>query len=50
MSSHPHLEVKLTLLDASDWFSFNQWDLVIYIGNLKDSSMRCIKLALNQRF
>lgn len=50
MSSHPYLEVELTLSDASDWFSFNQWDLVIYIGNLKDSSMRCIKLASNQRF
>lgn len=49
-STHPHMEVELTLSDAPRWASFHQWDLVIYIGELKDSSMNCIRLASNKRF
>ncbi|EJY5107900.1 LysR family transcriptional regulator [Salmonella enterica] len=48
--THPHMEVELTLSDAPNWAKFHQWDIVIYIGELKDSSMSCIKLASNRRF
>lgn len=49
-AEHPHLEAELTLSDAPSWASLHQWDVVIYIGELRDSSMRCIRLAKNRRF
>lgn len=49
-AAHPNLEAELTLSDAPSWSSLHQWDVVIYIGELRDSSMRCIRLAKNRRF
>jgi DNA-binding transcriptional LysR family regulator len=47
---YPHLEVELTLSDDPSWSSFHQWDVVIYIGELRDSSMHCTPLATNRRY
>lgn len=47
---HPNIEAELTLSDAPDWSSKHMWDVIIYIGELRDSSLHCIKLAANQRF
>ncbi|MWT74199.1 LysR family transcriptional regulator [Escherichia coli] len=44
------LEVELTLSDDPSWASLHNWDVVIYIGELRDSSMHCIRLASNRRF
>lgn len=47
---YPHLEVELTLSDDPSWSSFHQWDVVIYIGELRDSSMHCTPLVTNRRY
>lgn len=47
---HPHLEGELTLSDDPNWSSFHRWDVVIYIGELRDSSMHCTSLATNRRY
>lgn len=47
---HPHLEAELTLSDVPNWSLKHLWDVIIYIGELRDSSLHCIKLAANQRF
>ncbi|ATF92920.1 LysR family transcriptional regulator [Cedecea neteri] len=49
-AQHESLEVELTLSDDPHWATLHKWDLVIFIGELRDSSMHCIKLAPNQRF
>lgn len=49
-AENPHLEAELTLSDAPSWTAMHQWDVVIYIGELRDSSMHCVKLAANRRF
>lgn len=46
---HPGLEVELTLSDVPEWSSMHRWDVIVYIGELRDSSLRCIKLAANRR-
>lgn len=48
-ATHPHLEAELTLSDAPCWTSMHQWDVVIYIGELRASSMSCSRLARNRR-
>jgi len=47
---YPSLRVELELSDQPDWSSLNVWDLMIYIGELKDSSLHLSVLARNQRF
>ena len=47
---HPNLEAELTLSDVPDWSSKQVWDVIIYIGELRDSSLHCINLAANKRF
>lgn len=47
---HPGLEVELTLSDVPNWSARHRWDVIIYIGELRDSSLRCITLAANRRF
>ncbi|WP_312740308.1 LysR family transcriptional regulator [Cedecea neteri] len=49
-AQHESLEVELTLSDDPHWATLHKWDLVVFIGELRDSSMYCIKLAPNQRF
>lgn len=49
-AQHENLEVELTLSDDPHWATLHKWDLVIFIGELRDSSMHCIRLAANRRF
>lgn len=47
---HPNIEAELTLSDVPNWSSKHMWDVIVYIGELQDSSLHCIKLAANKRF
>ena len=47
---HQNLSVELELSDNPDWSSGHSWDIMIYIGELRDSSLKLSKLATNQRF
>lgn len=46
---HPNIEADLTLSDVPNWSSKHMWDVIVYIGELRDSSLHCIKLAANKR-
>ena len=48
--SHPHLTVELELSDKPSWSESHQWDLIVYIGELRDSTLTLLTLAPNQRF
>ncbi|HAS6029123.1 LysR family transcriptional regulator [Vibrio rotiferianus] len=47
---HPQLDVELELSDNPNWAKHHKWDIIIYIGELNDSSLKMITLAKNQRF
>lgn len=47
---HPDLTVELELSDKPSWSQSHQWDIIIYIGELRDSSLKLAILAPNQRF
>ncbi|MGY8871474.1 MAG: LysR substrate-binding domain-containing protein [Pseudomonadales bacterium] len=47
---YPNLTVELELSDTPDWSAGHSWDVMIYIGKLKDSSLKQSVLATNQRF
>lgn len=47
---HPQLTIELELSDNPSWSSRHKWDVVIYIGALKDSSLKMVTLAKNRRF
>lgn len=47
---HQNLTVELELSDKPSWSESHQWDLIIYIGKLRDSSLKLSVLAPNQRF
>ncbi|GLS90205.1 LysR family transcriptional regulator [Psychromonas marina] len=47
---HPNLCVELELSDKPSWAESHQWDLIIYIGKLRDSTLTLSVLAPNQRF
>ncbi len=44
------LSVELELSDNPDWAAGHSWDIMIYIGELRDSSLRLSVLAPNKRF
>lgn len=46
---HPELDIDLELSDSPTWANAEKWDLIIYIGALRDSSLKMITLAKNQR-
>lgn len=46
---HPELDIDLELTDSPTWANAEKWDLIIYIGALRDSSLKMITLAKNQR-
>ncbi|WP_160062624.1 LysR family transcriptional regulator [Psychromonas sp. L1A2] len=46
---YPNLKIKLLLSDHPDKASSPEADIIIYIGELKDSSMRRVVLAKNRR-
>jgi len=45
-----NLSVELELSDNPDWSADHSWDIMIYIGELRDSSLRLSVLAPNKRF
>jgi len=47
---HQNLSVELELSDNPDWGADYSWDIMIYIGELRDSSLRLSNLAPNKRF
>lgn len=47
---HPQLSVELKLSDNPNWDESHLWDMIIYIGDLRDSSLKLVKLASNKRF
>lgn len=49
-SQYPSLTVELVLSDTPDWSAGHSWDIMIYIGELKDSSLKQSVLAPNRRF
>ncbi|WP_019613873.1 LysR family transcriptional regulator [Psychromonas ossibalaenae] len=48
--SHQNLTVELELSDNPSWADSHQWDIIIYIGELRDSSLKLAILAPNRRF
>jgi DNA-binding transcriptional LysR family regulator len=47
---HQHLSVELALSDSPNRSSGLTWDIMIQIGELRDSSLACTRLARNGRF
>ncbi len=47
---HDNLSVELALSDDPNWADSHQWDMIIYIGELRDSSLKLVSLAPNRRF
>ncbi|WP_409526322.1 LysR family transcriptional regulator [Nitrincola sp. MINF-07-Sa-05] len=47
---HQKLDIELELSDQPNWSTHHKWDIIIYIGVLKDSSLKMITLANNDRF
>ena len=47
---HQDLDIELELSDNPNWSSHHKWDVIIYIGELRNSSLKMITLAKNKRF
>lgn len=47
---HQNLTVELELSDKPSWSESHKWDIIIYIGELRDSTLKLSTLAPNQRF
>lgn len=47
---YPDLRIELSLSDAPDWSTAQDWDVVIYIGELRDSSLKRVLLTRNARY
>ncbi|QUM80049.1 LysR family transcriptional regulator [Moritella sp. 5] len=47
---HTNLTVELELSDKPSWAESHKWDIIIYIGELRDSTLKLATLAPNQRF
>ncbi|GAA6171639.1 LysR family transcriptional regulator [Colwellia sp. KU-HH00111] len=47
---YKNISVELELSDNPDWATKHSWDIIIYIGELRDSSFRLTILAENKRF
>ncbi len=47
---YDNLSVELELSDNPDWATKHAWDIIIYIGELRDSSLKLSTLAQNKRF
>ena len=46
---HPTLAVELELSDKPSWAESHKWDIIIYIGELRESTLKLAILAPNQR-
>ncbi|MCU7365372.1 LysR substrate-binding domain-containing protein [Pantoea stewartii] len=49
VDQHPDLSVDLMLSDNPNWMQADKWDVAIYIGNLRDSSLYSTRIAPNRR-
>ena len=47
--SHEDISIDLTLSDNPDWMQADKWDVVIYVGHLRDSTLYSTWLAANPR-
>jgi len=47
---HKNITVELELSDKPSWAESHNWDIIIYIGELRDSTLKLAILAPNQRF
>jgi len=47
---HKNITVELELSDKPSWAESHKWDIIIYIGELRDSTLKLAILAPNQRF
>jgi len=47
---HRNLCVELELSDKPSWAESHKWDIIIYIGELRDSTLKLSTLAPNKRF
>ncbi|QUM77195.1 LysR family transcriptional regulator [Moritella sp. 24] len=47
---HTNLTVELELSDNPSWAESHKWDIIVYIGELRDSTLKLATLASNQRF
>jgi len=47
---YANIKVELTLSDSPNYAKGSAWDLMIYIGELLDSSLKMVPLAANRRF
>ena len=45
-----NISVELELSDNPDWATKHSWDIIVYIGELRDSSLKLSTLAENKRF
>lgn len=50
LKMYPNINLELELSDKPNWSDSHRWDMIIYIGELRDSSLKLMKLAANQRF
>ncbi|WP_372770870.1 LysR substrate-binding domain-containing protein [Pseudoalteromonas sp.] len=48
-TKHPKVTVELMLSDAPNYADGQHWDITVYIGELRDSSLKLTTLAKNQR-
>ncbi|WP_268989720.1 LysR family transcriptional regulator [Vibrio nigripulchritudo] len=46
---YPNIDIDLTLSDIPRWTDRQHPDVMVYIGELKNSSLKCIHLAENRR-
>lgn len=49
-SRHPEVSVELELSDRPGRAAVRAWDVMIHIGALKDSTLRLLRLAPNERY
>jgi len=47
---HTNLTVELELSDNPSWAESHKWDIIVYIGELRDSTLKLATLASNLRF
>jgi DNA-binding transcriptional LysR family regulator len=47
---YENISVELELSDNPDWATKHSWDIIVYIGELRDSSLKLSTLAENKRF
>jgi DNA-binding transcriptional LysR family regulator len=49
-AQHPEVTIELTLSDRVGRAAVDSWDIMVHIGELKDSTLRVVRLASNERY